>query len=82
MTEVGVTPGADVQHVGSTAVPHSLTKGDLDIQVRVTPELFLKAVQTLSRFYELNDGSVKTDCFRAFIKERVFAIRGIRYSLS
>lgn len=59
-------PGADVLHVGSTVVTHSLTKGDLNIQVRVTPEFFLKEVQILSRFYGLNEGSVKTDCFRAF----------------
>lgn len=59
-------PGADILHVGSTAVPHSLTKGDLDTQVCVTPELFLKAVQILSRFDGPNKGSVKTDCFRAF----------------
>jgi GrpB-like predicted nucleotidyltransferase (UPF0157 family) len=28
-------PDADIQHVGSTAIPGSLTKGDLDIQIRV-----------------------------------------------
>ncbi|GGI11518.1 GrpB family protein [Gottfriedia solisilvae] len=59
-------PEADVQHVGSTAVPNSLTKGDLDIQVRVTSEQFSISVQTLSALYELNEGSVKTDSFRAF----------------
>ena len=33
-------PEADVQHVGSTAIPKSLTKGDLDIQVRVSSQHF------------------------------------------
>ena len=28
-------PGAEVQHIGSTAVPGSLTKGDLDINMSV-----------------------------------------------
>ena len=59
-------PEADVQHVGSTAIPNSLTKGDLDIQVRVTSEHFSKAVQILSSLYESNNGSLKTDSFRAF----------------
>ena len=34
----------DVQHVGSTAIPNSITKGDLDIQVRVNANIFPKAV--------------------------------------
>jgi len=34
-------PNADIQHVGSTAIPYSLTKGDLDIQVRVSAFLWL-----------------------------------------
>jgi GrpB-like predicted nucleotidyltransferase (UPF0157 family) len=59
-------PEADVQHVGSTAIPNSLTKGDLDIQVRVTQEQFPKAVQLLTALYQPNEGSDKTECFRAF----------------
>ena len=33
-------PGADIQHVGSTAIPGCMTKGDLDIQVRVPPQTY------------------------------------------
>jgi GrpB-like predicted nucleotidyltransferase (UPF0157 family) len=61
-----VIPKADVQHVGSTAITYSLTKGDLDIQVRVIPEEFQSAVHTLSKLYSLNDGSTKSESFRAF----------------
>ncbi|BDG47393.1 GrpB family protein [Parageobacillus sp. KH3-4] len=59
-------PEADVQHVGSTAIPNSLTKGDLDIQVRVPAEMFNAAVEKLSTLYAINEGSVQTDYFRAF----------------
>lgn len=59
-------PTADVQHVGSTSVPNSLTKGDLDIQVRVKSEDYLYAVDTLSKLYSLNNGSISTDSFKAF----------------
>lgn len=59
-------PNADIQHIGSTAIPNSLTKGDLDIQVRVSLEDFITAVEALSKLYEVNDGSVKTNEFRAF----------------
>lgn len=61
-----VVPKADIQHVGSTAIPGTLTKGDLDIQVRVTQEQFQQAVQALSTLYSINDGSVKTETFQAF----------------
>jgi GrpB-like predicted nucleotidyltransferase (UPF0157 family) len=59
-------PEADIQHVGSTAVPGSLTKGDLDIQVRISQFLFQDAVQILAGIYEVNEGSTQTDSFRAF----------------
>jgi GrpB-like predicted nucleotidyltransferase (UPF0157 family) len=59
-------PEADVQHVGSTAIPNSLTKGDLDIQVRIPAEMFTAAVKKLSTLYAVNKGSVQTDYFHAF----------------
>lgn len=59
-------PNADIHHVGSTAIPNSLTKGDLDIQVRVPSNQFFQAVEALSSIYDLNEGSVKTIEFRAF----------------
>ncbi|QAY65796.1 GrpB family protein [Paenibacillus protaetiae] len=59
-------PDADIQHVGSTAIPGSLTKGDLDIQVRVTMEQFEQAVQLLSAQYVINEGSSQSEFFRAF----------------
>jgi GrpB-like predicted nucleotidyltransferase (UPF0157 family) len=74
-------PEADVQHVGSTAVPNCLTKGDLDIQVRVTTEQFQMAVQTLSALYELNEGSVKTDSFRAFKDDSTIPPLGVQLNV-
>ncbi|AMO33367.1 GrpB family protein [Lysinibacillus sphaericus] len=59
-------PDVDIQHVGSTAIPNSITKGDLDIQVRVYANEFAKAVELLSNLYEINEESIKTDTFRAF----------------
>ena len=57
---------ADIEHIGSTAIPNSLTKGDLDIQVRIPAELFPMAVDSLSKVYETNEGSTRTDTFAAF----------------
>ena len=56
----------EVHHVGSTAVPGSLTKGDLDIQVRLTPERFEEAVAILGQHYQRNMGSTRTMTFASF----------------
>jgi GrpB-like predicted nucleotidyltransferase (UPF0157 family) len=76
-----VLPGADIQHVGSTAVPGSLTKGDLDIQVRVPAADFEKAVAALSKMYGLNDGSIQTDFFRAFQDDTLTPPLGVQLTV-
>lgn len=72
---------ADVQHVGSTAVPGSLTKGDLDIQVRVQPETFATASKVFSSIYDVNKESDCTECFMAFKKEGLQFDLGIQLSV-
>lgn len=56
-----LVPGSDIQHVGSTAVPDSLTKGDLDIQVRVNIAQYPLAKEILCRTYSVNDGGFVAD---------------------
>jgi GrpB-like predicted nucleotidyltransferase (UPF0157 family) len=58
-------PTADIRHVGATAVPGCLTKGDLDIVVRVTAEDFKAADTALALRYARNDGSVRSTDFSA-----------------
>jgi len=42
-----ILPGAEIEHVGATAVAGCLTKGDLDILARVTRAEFPLAIQAL-----------------------------------
>ena len=49
-------PGVHVEHVGGTSVPGLLTKGDLDVQVRVDAENFASYSRILSDLYEPNKG--------------------------
>ncbi len=49
-------PGSDIQHVGSTAIPGCLTKGDIDIQVRVRCEDFAAAKAALQGHYKILPG--------------------------
>ncbi len=76
-----VIPDADIQHVGSSAIPNSLTKGDLDIQVRVLSKSFLPAVRELSKLYDLNEGSIKTNEFRAFKDDTMSPPLGIQLTV-
>jgi GrpB-like predicted nucleotidyltransferase (UPF0157 family) len=50
----GMLPGARIEHVGSTAVPGSLTKGDLDICVIVEGEEFERASRALAERFEIH----------------------------
>jgi GrpB-like predicted nucleotidyltransferase (UPF0157 family) len=57
---------AEVLHIGATAVPGCLTKGDLDIAVRVDRANFPAAQALLMERLSRNVGSTRTDEFAAF----------------
>ena len=47
-----LVPDAEVHHIGATALPTGLTKGDVDVNIRVGIDGFARAVQLLRRHYE------------------------------
>jgi GrpB-like predicted nucleotidyltransferase (UPF0157 family) len=57
---------AEIRHIGATAISGCLTKGDLDIVVRVEQEHFAGADELLADRFARNTGSVRTDSFSAF----------------
>ncbi|AHB48294.1 hypothetical protein W911_07655 [Hyphomicrobium nitrativorans NL23] len=57
---------ADVRHVGATAVAACLTKGDLDVVVRVEADAFADADRALAARFARNEGSKRTACFSSF----------------
>jgi GrpB-like predicted nucleotidyltransferase (UPF0157 family) len=71
-------PYADIQHVGSTAIPGARTKGDLDIQVRVPPERFAEADAQLAKHYARNEKSDRTPEFASFQDETLPVPLGIQ----
>jgi GrpB-like predicted nucleotidyltransferase (UPF0157 family) len=62
----GAIPDADIHHVGGTSLPGALTKGDLDVQVRVIPERFADAVSRLAELYAKSRTYAWDDGFAAF----------------
>ncbi len=74
-------PSADVQHIGSTAIPGSLTKGDLDIQVRVKQKDFVKAQNALSKMYKPNKGNPPTKTYASFKDDNAKISLGIQLTV-
>lgn len=62
-----LVPDADVQHVGSTAIPGGLTKGDVDLQVRVLADRFAVADAAIASVYPLNVGEARTPALTSFV---------------
>lgn len=57
---------ADIRHIGATAVAGCLTKGDLDIVVRVGADDFIVADAALAARFARNLGSKRTASFSSF----------------
>jgi GrpB-like predicted nucleotidyltransferase (UPF0157 family) len=67
-------PDADIEHIGATSVPGSITKGDLDINVRVEPNDFQRAKEILAGLCQINQPDNWTSGFargaQAFSRHR------------
>ena len=59
-------PHAEIEHIGSTAVRGRLTKGDLDVLVRVSRDDFRESDRALESLFGRNEGSDRTATFAAF----------------
>ena len=59
-------PSVDIQHIGGTSIPDSISKGDLDINVRVKKEDFNGTVKRLKNIYEVNQPENWTNGFASF----------------
>lgn len=57
---------ADIQHIGGTSVPGTISKGDLDINVRVIAENFDSTIEKLKTIYEINQPNNWTPGFASF----------------
>ena len=60
-------PEVDIHHIGATSVPGLLTKGGLDILIRVEPGSFESAAKALDKSYLRNTRSIRTRDFTAYI---------------
>src|SRR5687767_8100370 len=66
---LAVVPDAEVIHTGATSLPTMLTRGDLDIHVRVAADSFPAAVEALRGCYRDYRPEMWTGGFAAFVGE-------------
>ena len=69
-----VLPDAELEHVGATSVPGALTKGDVDVLVRVSPERFEAAAQCLRRLYAVHQPHNWTPTLASFVDDEADGI--------
>ncbi|WP_080875828.1 GrpB family protein [Oceanobacillus timonensis] len=74
-------PEVEVYHVGSTAIKGSLTKGDVDLQVRVSQGNFNKTKEILMKLYDINEESDQTSFFCAFEKKDEILPLGVQLTV-
>ena len=77
-TILRLVPDAEVHHVGSTAMPGLLTKGDLDILVRVDGNRFAEAEALLASTFERNYESDRSSTFASFMSKNLTPPLGIQ----
>jgi GrpB-like predicted nucleotidyltransferase (UPF0157 family) len=63
---LSLLPRARVEHIGATAIPGSLTKGDVDVLVLVSAPAFSDAEATLAAKFARNRNSEVTGLFASF----------------
>lgn len=61
-----LVPDGEIEHIGATAVAGALTKGDLDLLVRVGPGRLREAAVALGERYAVNQPEAWTDEFASF----------------
>jgi GrpB-like predicted nucleotidyltransferase (UPF0157 family) len=64
----------DIQHVGSCAIPGAWGKFDIDIQIRVTADVFEQVSSIVKQVYDHKHPEIWTDEFVAFCDNKEYLI--------
>ena len=67
-------PKVEVEHIGATAIPGALTKGDLDVMVRVPPSQFLVAVAKLKTVFVVKQPKNWNESFASFGDDTAYGL--------
>jgi len=67
-------PDAELHHIGATAVPGALTKGDIDILLRILPSDFPAVVVALKQHFQIKQPANWTPEFASFGDDTTYAL--------
>jgi GrpB-like predicted nucleotidyltransferase (UPF0157 family) len=67
-----LVPSGEFHHIGATAIPGSITKGDVDVLLRVEAPDFLPAAESLRSRFVINQPENWTSVFASFADENSF----------
>jgi GrpB-like predicted nucleotidyltransferase (UPF0157 family) len=67
-------PRAEFHHIGATALPHALTKGDIDVLLRVPAGEFAPAVEVLRRHFAIKQPENWDPFFASFGRDSDYAL--------
>ena len=59
-------PNGQIEHIGATSMPDGITKGDVDINIRVSPNEFPRTVETLRGLFPVAQPDNWTESFASF----------------
>ena len=68
----GLLPDTEFHHIGATAIPGSLTKGDVDVLLRVEEAGFTSAIEILRQHFTTKQPQNWTDSFASFGDDRSY----------
>lgn len=71
---VKLLPDAEVHHIGATAIPGALTKGDVDVLVLVASEALSQAISVLGQQYAVKQRENWTADFASFGDDTGYAL--------
>jgi GrpB-like predicted nucleotidyltransferase (UPF0157 family) len=64
-------PGAVIEHIGSSAIPGAVSKGDLDVFIGVSADQFEQAAATIERVgFRLKPETLQTTQLHHFVTDR------------
>lgn len=73
--------GAEIAHIGATALPFGHTKGDVDVNVRVVADRFAAAVESLGRELPAAQPENWTPTFASFASPRYALPLGVQVTV-
>jgi GrpB-like predicted nucleotidyltransferase (UPF0157 family)/GNAT superfamily N-acetyltransferase len=77
-----LAPGVQLEHVGATALPEGLTKGDVDVNLRVQADRFDQVVAKLSARFETAQPDYWSPTFASFSDDRSGLPLGIQVTVA